>query len=257
LVRLNIQAVSGTSSRASSVNQRMSVTKPRSTLAVSEMKKMFQSLIVSSTSETPRTVNEPALRTRGDWDTEPPCIPPNTRSDRYRARPGARMLIATPDTIWSTPNWTVAIAWSRPPRAPPTSPATSPHQGEPNSSAPHAPHQVPRIIMPSSPMLTMPERSANRPPSPASRIGIAHRSIALDVPLAVSSEVPLTPCTAESTKMPIAAISAQRAHAGIVRRMSPRPEPRGLVEVSATSTGATLLMSLPPPGRCPSTVRRV
>ena len=45
--------------------------------------------------------------------------------------PAARMLIATPETTWSTPKVTVATACSSPPSAPnstpPTSAAAQPH----------------------------------------------------------------------------------------------------------------------------------
>ena len=57
------------------------------------------------------------------------------------------MLIATPDTTWSTPNVTVATACSSPPSAPPMIPHSTPAHG-PHCQPPHAPNQVPRIIMP-------------------------------------------------------------------------------------------------------------
>src|SRR5215212_10158087 len=75
----------------------------------------------------------------------------------------ARMLMATPETMWSTRKVMVAMAWraatSTPAATAVSSPATGPHW-----SAPQAPNQVPKIIMPSMPMLTMPERSLNTPP---------------------------------------------------------------------------------------------
>ena len=81
--------------------------------------------------------------------------------------------MATPETIWSTPNVTVATACTAPPMSPPTIPPTSPSQGLPEKYANAAPNQVPRIIMPSRPMLTTPERSDHSPPRPASAIGTA------------------------------------------------------------------------------------
>ena len=80
------------------------------------------------------------------------------------------MLIATPETMWSTPKITVAIACSSPPMR------AEQHRAEDAGPravvvAEVAGTQVPRIIMPSRPMLTTPARSDHRPPSPASRIG--------------------------------------------------------------------------------------
>ena len=50
----------------------------------------------------------------------------------------------------------------------------------PSCQAPQAPNQVPKIIIPSMPMLTMPTRSAHRPARPAIRIGIVRRSVVPD-----------------------------------------------------------------------------
>ena len=95
--------------------------------------------------------------------------------DRKRARPMATRLITTPDTIWSTRNVIVAIAWMLANNAPATSPTNRPisgPQGWPHPisvvkvTVPHDPVTVPMIIMPSRPMFTMPERSLYRPPSP-------------------------------------------------------------------------------------------
>src|SRR5262245_13177772 len=73
--------------------------------------------------------------TDGDVLIEPPPTADsvagwaNVLDDRYRVMPGARMLIATPDTMWSTPNPTVAMACSNPPIAPPTIPKPRPAHG--------------------------------------------------------------------------------------------------------------------------------
>ena len=54
----------------------------------------------------------------GDWVGPPPGDAGRTSAARYWVTPSARMLIATPETMWSTPKVTVARAWSRPPSAP-------------------------------------------------------------------------------------------------------------------------------------------
>ncbi len=54
---------------------------------------------------------------------------------------------------------------------------------------PKAPNQVPRISIPSRPMLTTPERSENIPPSPAMRIGTDQARAMAHVPLEVRSSV--------------------------------------------------------------------
>ncbi len=86
--------------------------------------------------------------------------------------PRARMLMATPETMWLTLKVTVTMACSRPPRQPPMMPTRTPVQG-PHWNPAQAPNQVPRIIMPSRPMLMTPARSAHRPPSPARPMGTA------------------------------------------------------------------------------------
>ena len=162
-------------------------------------------------------VNRPTVGTRGDCVIEPPWFLnflSKTSDDMKRAKPGPRMLIATPEITWSTPNCTVATACSNPPIAPPSAPNTRPHHA-PNCRAPQAPNQVPRTIIPSSPMLTMPHRSANSPPRPASRMGTPQRNIARDDPSAVSRLVSSKPCTMLSTATPTTAYSIQRAQAGM------------------------------------------
>ena len=67
----------------------------------------------------------------GDWVGPPPLSPVNVIAARYCVAPSAMMLIATPETMWSTPKITVAIACSRPPSAPkmiaPTTPTQAPY----------------------------------------------------------------------------------------------------------------------------------
>src|SRR5919108_1639996 len=77
--------------------------------------------------------------------------------------PMARMRMATPETMWSTRKVMVAIPWMAAAATPATIASSSPATG-PHLNAPQAPNQVPKIIMPSMPMLTMPERSLNTPP---------------------------------------------------------------------------------------------
>src|SRR5918995_3194086 len=77
--------------------------------------------------------------------------------------PMARMLMATPETMWSTRKVMVAMPWRAAAATPAAMAVSSPATG-PHWSAPQAPNQVPKIIMPSMPMLTMPERSLNTPP---------------------------------------------------------------------------------------------
>ncbi len=94
----------------------------------------------------------------GDWLMPPPSSPTKTSSDRNRIAPNARMLIATPEMMWSMLNLTTAIAWIMPPIMPPTTAMIRPTHG-PHCQAAQPPNQVPRIIMPSRPMLTTPARS--------------------------------------------------------------------------------------------------
>ena len=130
----------------------------------------------------------PTLSTRGDWVIPPPVRVAKISRDRNLVMPGARMFMATPEMMWSTPKPTVATAWSRPPAAPPAIPMAIPHHG-PNSSAPQAPNHVPRIIMPSRPMLTTPALSAQMPPRPARRMGTARRNVDPAVPAEMRSVV--------------------------------------------------------------------
>ena len=80
------------------------------------------------------------------------------------------MLMATPETIWSTPKVTVA---TRVEQAAGRAAEHAEHDARPRPALPAGPgpNQVPRIIIPSRPMLTTPARSDQRPPRPASAIG--------------------------------------------------------------------------------------
>ena len=122
----------------------------------------------------------------GDLVIEPSPWPAKISLDRKRVIPGARMLMAKPDTTWSTPNVTVAMACSNPPKAPNTRPPTRAAYGPQCQPAQPAPH-VPRIIIPSRPMLTTPARSLNSPPRAASPIGAAAPTAAAKVSPAVRS----------------------------------------------------------------------
>src|SRR3954453_1646818 len=113
-----------------------------------------------------------------------------------------------------------------PNRIPPTIAAPHPHW-YPAQPAP----QVPRIIMPSRPMLTTPERSEYRPPRPARPIGTASSRAAAIVEDDVSAFSPLMARTADSTIRPPTTSQA-------IRRA--RPPPR-----NSSARGARVLG--PPP----------
>ena len=100
------------------------------------------------------------------------------------------MLIATPETTWSTPNVTVAIACTNAPKDPKTTAPNSPAHG-PCCEPMYPPAHAPMIIMPSRPMFTTPARSENKPPSAANTIGTDKRRAAEAVPVLVRSEAPV------------------------------------------------------------------
>ena len=129
-----------------------------------------------------------------------------------RATPGAMMLMAKPETMWLTPNVTVARACSRPPRMPPMTPPTIAIHGP--HSQPHQPAKtVPMIIMPSRPMFTVPLRSAKRPARPARAIGAAVRTITPNVPGDVRLLLSLMTRDAETTRMPASDADPHRSDA--------------------------------------------
>src|SRR3954451_20792476 len=134
-------------------------------------------------------VNSPILPdTPGELVSEPPCSPTNSTLAMNRATPGARMLMANPATMWLTPNVTVANPRRSPPSSPPSAPPRTPNQG-PCCQANQPPNTVPAVIMPSSPMLTVPLRSDHRPARPAMAIGAATRIATPNVPGEVMSSV--------------------------------------------------------------------
>ena len=129
--------------------------------------------------------------------------------------PMARMLIATPETIWSTAKVTVATAWSRPPMAPKTMAANRPAHGPHWYPAQPAPN-VPRTSMPSRPMLTTPARSDHRPPRPAMPIGTARPKAAATVPGDVRLVTPVMRRTTDSSNS--SAVARYRMRMPVSRR---------------------------------------
>ena len=106
---------------------------------------------------------------------------------------------------------------------------------EPHFQAPKPPSHEPTIIMPSMPMFTMPARSAHKPASPASRIGVATRNVDEMVPELVRSSVLVTTRTMERTNTKPSDIRIAR-RAGLKDEMTvfalmtpPRPSPRRVV----------------------------
>ena len=91
--------------------------------------------------------------------------------------PSARKLIAVPPTIWSDRRVMEKNAWMSPMTAPDASPMRTPRVQDPVTSAPQIEKNEPMSIIPSSPMLTTPERSEKRPPSAAKRSGVANRIV--------------------------------------------------------------------------------
>src|SRR4029079_7467881 len=135
------------------------------------------------------TVNAPTLpELPGDVVIAPPWVSTNSSPAMNRAAPGAIRLIATPATMWFTPNVVVARLITSPPIMPPMIPPRSANHGP--YSQPHHPAKiVPRTIMPSRPTLIVPLRSATRPDKPAKPIGAAVRSATPNVTLEVRSDV--------------------------------------------------------------------
>ena len=76
---------------------------PRMMPARSETKNQPLSSMSPSQSDSHGRVIRPTSGTGGDCRCPPPGASVNSSRDRYRVRPGARMLIATPEMMWSTP----------------------------------------------------------------------------------------------------------------------------------------------------------
>ena len=141
--------------------------------------------------------------------TEPPCAPTNNSLAMNRATPGAIRLMATPATMWLTPNVVVATLITRPPSMPPMMPPSRAIHGP--YSQPHQPAKiVPITIMPSRPMLIVPLRSATRPDRPASPIGAAVRSATPIVPLDVRSSLSAQSRAIDITVMAASEIAMMR-----------------------------------------------
>ena len=135
--------MAGNSSTATIVSSDTWVTRPPRTPATSETTNQCLSSSVRSASD-PGNVTVLIRGRLGDCVTPPPGVFTKISADRNRVMPAPRMVTATPATMWSTPKVTVATARMRPPSAPPMMPTTTPHHA-PNSYAPQAPNQVPRI----------------------------------------------------------------------------------------------------------------
>src|SRR5687768_2173295 len=73
---------------------------------------------------------------------------------------------------------------------PPSPPARSPSQGEPVAAVTAAAANAPTSILPSSAMLTTPERSLSKPPSAAKTSGVARRAEEKRISSAWSSTFP-------------------------------------------------------------------
>ena len=98
---------------------------------------------------------------------------------RKIAKPGPIKLIAVPAIVWSACRLTQTTAWIRPSAAPARPPAKKPIQPLPVKYATAAPTNAPRVIIPSMPMFTTPERSLKQEPKAASSSGGVEISIAL------------------------------------------------------------------------------
>ena len=94
-------------------------------LATSEMKNQPCCDSDLAASEITGSVNVGMGGIDGDWVG----CPGQTSAERYCVTPSPSRLMATPETIWSTPKVTVATACTTPPSAPNSVPARSPHHG--------------------------------------------------------------------------------------------------------------------------------
>jgi len=131
-----------------------------------------------------RTGMDTALR---PWTLSEAPLEPQKTCDMYAVKPMARMLMATPLTIWFPTNLTTRTAWSRPSRPPTSTAARTPSQGFPVKKLTATPEKAPVSIMPSRPMLTTPALSEKIPPREVSAMGVAIRSDAAKSPMLITS----------------------------------------------------------------------
>ena len=85
-------------------------------------------------------------------------------SPRTRARPVPRNVSARPDTTWSARRWIVMTPWSMLSSPPASIAATTPSHGLPVDSATENAATAPISIIPSTPRLSTPDRSAKISP---------------------------------------------------------------------------------------------
>jgi hypothetical protein len=93
-------------------------------------------LQVSSGSPRPGSETVAMSSSGGDWDSPAPFTPSKAITERNWVTPRPRMLIATPETMWSTPKVTVATACSSPPAAPKRVPTSTAGPGAPLVAGP-------------------------------------------------------------------------------------------------------------------------
>ena len=105
--------------------------------------------------------------------------PSNIILDANNATPGANKFIATPDIVWSALKVTVANAWTKANKPPAKPPIINANHGLPNMYPAAAPAKAPIVIIPSIPMLTIPEFSENTPPNAANIRGVEYIKVVL------------------------------------------------------------------------------
>ncbi len=221
------------------------VIRPPMMPARSETRNQWCFSIDARPSERPGTVTSGSVSAGGDCLGLPPASAalPSAKNSlaRYWVAPSASRLTATPETMWSTPKVMVATACTRPPRTPKAMPQSRPSQGldcQPIQPAP----KVPRIIMPSRPMLTTPARSDHRPASPARPMGTARPRAAATCPAESSWLAPvITRTAARSSSAP-----------ATIMRVRPRERPErwgAPAALGAAGGGASVIVAVitPPP----------
>ena len=107
--------------------------------------------------------------------------PLNNILDVNNATPGANKFIATPDIVWSALKLIVAIPWIKA-NIPPAIPAhNKPIHGLPVRYPAVAPTKAPIVIIPSSPIFTIPEFSEKIPPSAVNIRGVEYIKVVLRI----------------------------------------------------------------------------